>query len=52
MAQSHQTGHPTVTADNPIADLLATPLSPNWAVDRLAEEVLRTLAAQAADESR
>src|ERR1700693_2373152 len=40
MAQSRETGNPTVTADNPITDLLAAPLSPDWTVERLAEQLL------------
>jgi len=39
-----------VTADNPIADLLAAPLGPDWTVDRLAEEVLCAIAARGPDE--
>jgi hypothetical protein len=50
MAQSHQTGNPIVTAENPITDLLAAPLGPEWTVDRLAEEVLSAIAARASDD--
>jgi hypothetical protein len=50
MAQSLQTGNPIVTAENPITDLLSTPLGPEWTVERLAEEVLSTIAANALDE--
>ena len=41
-----------MTADNPIANLLAAPLGPDWTVDQLAEKVLLVLAAQDAEESR
>jgi hypothetical protein len=34
-----------VTADNPITDLLAAPLSPDWTVEGLAEQVLGAIAA-------
>ena len=30
MAQSREAGNPTVTAENPLTDLLAAPLSPDW----------------------
>jgi hypothetical protein len=46
MAQSRETGNPTVTADNPITDLLAAPLSPDWTVEGLAEQLLAVIAAQ------
>src|SRR5438132_560946 len=46
MAQSHETGKPLVTANNPITDLLGAPLGPDWTVDGLAEQVLGTIAAQ------
>jgi hypothetical protein len=52
MAQSSETGNPTVTANNPIADLLATPLSPDWAVEGLAEQVLGAIAAQRSEEAQ
>ena len=35
-----------MTADNPIADLLAAPLSPGWTVEGLAEQVLGAIAAR------
>jgi len=38
-----------VTADNPIADLLAAPLSPDWTVEGLAEQLLGAIAAQRSD---
>ncbi len=34
-----------MTADNPIADLLAAPLSPGWTVEGLAEQLLCAIAA-------
>ena len=50
MAQSHETGNPIVTTNNPISDLLAAPLSPDWTVEGLAEQVLAALAAQPSEE--
>ena len=35
-----------MTADNPIIDLLAAPLSPDWTVERLAEQLLCAIAAR------
>ena len=52
MAQSPETGDPTVTADNPIAELLAAPLSPDWTIDGLAEQVLAAIAARRSDEAQ
>jgi hypothetical protein len=52
MAQSHETGNRTVTADNPIAELLAAPLSPDWTVEGLAEQLLGAIAARRAPESQ
>jgi hypothetical protein len=52
MAKSPETGNPTVTPDNPIADLLAAPLSPDWTVEGLAEQVLGAIAAQRCEEGR
>ena len=46
MAQSHETGNPIVTANNPITDLLGAPLGPDWTVEGLAEQVLGAIAAQ------
>ncbi len=51
MAQPHETGDLLVTVDNPIADLLAAPLSPGWTLDELAEEILRVIAARASDQT-
>jgi hypothetical protein len=39
-----------VTADNSITELLSAPLSPDWTVDRLAEEVLCAIAARGSEE--
>src|SRR5947209_2267661 len=52
MGQSHETGNSTVTADNPITELLASPLSPDWTVDGLAEQLLGAIAAGRAAESQ
>lgn len=41
-----------MTANNPIADLLAAPLDPQWTIDRLAEQVLGTIAAQPPGEAQ
>jgi hypothetical protein len=46
MAQSNETGDSTVNAINSIADLLATPLSPNWTIEELAEQLLEIIAAR------
>src|SRR5437764_1092937 len=45
MASSRETGNRTVTADNPITQLLAAPLSPDWTVEGLAEQLLSAIAA-------
>jgi hypothetical protein len=50
MAQPHETGNPIVTATNPISDLLASPLGPDWTVERLAEQVLDAIAARRAED--
>ena len=52
MAQSHETGKPIVTANNPITDLLAAPLGPEWTVEGLAEQVLDAIAAQRSEEAQ
>jgi hypothetical protein len=52
MAQPHETGHPTVTTDNPIADLLRAPLDSDWIVERLAEQLLGAIAARRSDEAQ
>jgi hypothetical protein len=52
MAQSYKTGNSIVTADNPITDLLAAPLRPDWTIDQLAEEIIRVIAARASDEAQ
>src|SRR5947209_58758 len=44
MAQTHQAGNPTVTAENPKTDLLAAPLSSDWTIEGLAEQLLGTIA--------
>lgn len=40
-----------MTADNPITDLLAAPLSPDWTVEGLAEQLLSAIATQPSAES-
>lgn len=52
MAQSHETGNPIVTTNSLIADLLAAPLAPDWTVEKLAEQLLGTIAAQRSDEAQ
>src|SRR5260370_26962803 len=52
MAQSHETGNPIVTANNPITDLLGAPLGPDWTVEGLAEQVLGAIAAQRSEEAQ
>jgi hypothetical protein len=49
MAPSQQTGNPLVTATKSITDLLATPLSPDWTIDGLAEQVLGVIAVSQPD---
>jgi hypothetical protein len=51
MAQSHETGNSTVTP-NPITDLLAAPLSSDWTVEELAEQLLSAIALQQANGAR
>jgi hypothetical protein len=51
MAQSHQAGNPTVTAENPLTDLLAAPLSPDWTIEGLAERLLCTIASRPSEEA-
>jgi hypothetical protein len=46
MAPSREAGHPTVSAENPLTDLLAAPLSPDWTIEGLAEQLLCTIASQ------
>jgi hypothetical protein len=50
MAQSHETGNPIVTADNPLTELLAGPLNPDWTVERLAEQLLGAIATRRSEE--
>src|SRR4051794_18685472 len=50
MAQTHQAGNPTVTAENPIPDLLAAPLSPDWTIEGLAERLICAIAGQPEEE--
>ena len=38
--------------DNPISDLLSSPLRPDWTVDRLAEEVICTVAARGSEDTQ
>jgi hypothetical protein len=41
-----------VTAGNPITDLLAAPLRPDWTVEGLAEQVLGAIVAQRSEEAQ
>jgi hypothetical protein len=41
-----------VTANNPITDLLSTPLGPDWTVEGLAEQLLGAIAAQRSEEAQ
>ena len=52
MAQTHEAGNPTVTAENPLTDLLAAPLSPDWTIEGLAEQLLCTIASQPKEEAK
>lgn len=50
MAQSHETGNPTVTNNNLIVKVLGAPLGPDWTVEGLAEQVLSAMAVERLDE--
>jgi hypothetical protein len=52
MSPSAETGNPLVSADQPITDLLAAPLRPDWTVEGLAEQLLGTIAAQRCEEAQ
>jgi hypothetical protein len=52
MAQSHETGNPIVTGNNPITDVLGALLSPDWTMEELAEQVLGAIAAQGSEEAQ
>src|SRR5713226_3611035 len=52
MAQPDETGNSTVTTDTPLTDLLAAPLSPDWTVEGLAEQVLSAIAARLPHDAR
>jgi hypothetical protein len=41
-----------VTAENPLADRLAAPLSPDWTIEGLAERLLCTIASQPEEEAK
>jgi hypothetical protein len=41
-----------VTANNPVADVLAAPLGPDWTVEGLAERLLGAIAARRSEESQ
>ena len=41
-----------MTAENPLADLLAAPLSPDWTIEGLAEQLLCTIASQPKEEAK
>ncbi len=41
-----------MTVENPLADLLAAPLSPDWTIEGLAEQLLCTIAAQPKEEAK
>jgi hypothetical protein len=43
VAQPYETGDQIVTADGPISELLAAPLSPDWTIEGLAEQILSTI---------
>jgi hypothetical protein len=46
---NHEASHAIMTAEKTITDLLAAPLSPDWTVEGLAEQLLGTIAAQNAE---
>ena len=50
MAESVEEGDTTVIADNPIADLLAAQLRPDWTLEGLAEQLICTMASCPIDE--
>jgi hypothetical protein len=41
-----------LTAENPITDLLSAPLSPDWTIEGLAEQLLCTIASQPKEEGK
>jgi len=41
-----------VTAENPITELLAAPIGPDWTIEGLAEQLLRTIASQPKEETK
>jgi hypothetical protein len=41
-----------VTAENPITDLLTAPLSPDWTIEGLAEQLLCTIASQPKEDAK
>ena len=43
MADTHETGHPHLNANELISDFLAHPPRPDWTVDDLAERILNAL---------
>jgi len=46
MAQPQEVDNSPVTAENPLIDLLAAPLSPDWTIEGLVEQLLCTIASQ------
>jgi hypothetical protein len=52
MAQTREAGDSTVTTENPITELLATPIGPDWTIEGLAEQLLRTIASQPKEEAK
>src|SRR5690348_1728736 len=52
MAQSREAGNPTVSDGNPLTDLLAAPLGPDWTIEGLAEQLLCTIASQPKEEAK
>lgn len=51
MADPYSASNPTVNAENPIADLLAAPLGPDWTIDGLADQLLNQIATRPVSES-
>ena len=49
MAHAREKGHPIMTTNNPIADILGAALGSDWTVEALAEQILGTIAARRSD---
>jgi hypothetical protein len=50
-AEWNNASNPIVTINNPITDVLAAPLGPDWTVEGLAEQLLGAIAAQGSEQT-